>query len=159
MANTQLAKQPENSYGFQPGVSGNPHGRPLKEDTFVDLCRIKLLEICPYDPLHRRYIDYMVAQTIEDATDGSSVKWRTAAREFLVNRVWGLPRATIDTRLEIDAHINADALEMALRPILEAQQSMIARYREASIEGTYTLLPSDEVQSSITSETPELASK
>ena len=157
MTTEVVTKKPR--HGFQPGVVSNPAGRPPKEDTFSDLCRDKLLEICPYDPLHRRYIDYMVAQSIEDATDGSSVKWRTAAREFLVNRIWGLPRATIDTRLEIDAHINADALELALRPILEAQQAMIAQYRQTSVEGTYTLLPNDEVQSSEVDNNDSLASK
>ena len=149
---TQGERLPDGKWA--PGNSG----RHSRDQRFLDAIWAKLDEVCPYDPLHRRYFDYMVSQAVDDATEDNP-KYRYAAREWLTNRLLGLPRATIDTRLEIDAHINADALEIALRPILEAQQAMIAQYRQTSVEGTYTLLPSDEVQSSITSETPELASE
>ncbi len=134
------------------------NGRATREQRFLDAVWLKLDEPCPYDILHRTYFDYLVAQAVEDATD-SNPKYRIAAREWITNRLMGLPRATLDTNLSIEAHINADALEMALRPIMEAQKAMIAQYRESSVDTTYTLLPNDVVQSSVDHNNDSLASK
>ncbi len=144
--------------GFQPGVVSNPNGRPRRELDFSEKAHAYGLRLCPYDPAGRSYIDYLVAQAWDDATD-SNPKYRIPSREWLSNRLWGMPRTRLDTNLSIEAHINADALEVALRPILEAQKAMIAQYRETSVDTTYMLLPNDDVQSPELDNNEDLASK
>jgi len=77
--------------GFQPGVSGNPKGRPPKDITIIDIIRSKLKEIDPEDKQRRTW-----AKVLADA-ELKAAKTDLQARKNLFDRLFG--RATEQVNL------------------------------------------------------------
>ncbi len=113
---------------------------------FADLAWVQLQKKCPYDTAGRTYLEYMIAQAIDDAVD-TNPKYRFPGREFVANRVWGKPVEYHESTLDTNITITRVTVNLMGVPAVEA------------IDTTCRVLPNDVVQPSITSETPKLASE
>ena len=113
---------------------------------FADLAWVQLQKKCPYDTAGRTYLEYMIAQAIDDAVD-SNPKCRFPGREFVANRVWGKPVEYHEASLDTNITITRVTVNLTGLPSVEA------------IDTTCKILPNDVVQPSITSETSDLASE
>jgi hypothetical protein len=73
-------------FGFHPGTSGNPQGRP-RSQSFSEACRRILRETCPDDPDGRSYADVIAEKLCQSAMAGDI----RAVRE-LADRAEGKPK-------------------------------------------------------------------
>lgn len=94
--------------GFQPGISGNPAGRP-KSITLSEAYRYQLAQVVPNDPQERTYAEVIAELMCKRATQGDVA----AARE-VADRVEGRPRQALDVDMKV-----TDWREMARQSGLE----------------------------------------
>ncbi|MBI3896608.1 MAG: hypothetical protein HY313_11830 [Acidobacteria bacterium] len=57
---------------WKKGVSGNPHGRPKKQDSLTSLLRDEIAKICPADREKRTWKELIVRATLQLAMKGNS---------------------------------------------------------------------------------------
>lgn len=69
----EIVKQTKNKGGnpnWHKGVSGNPHGRPRKEECITNIAREMLGQVCPFDAEKRTWAQYLayrlLSQSIEN---------------------------------------------------------------------------------------------
>src|SRR5689334_8094477 len=61
---------------WKKGVSGNPRGRPKKEESLTSLLKAELEKICPADKEGRSWRELIVRSTLQQAMKGSPVAVR-----------------------------------------------------------------------------------
>ncbi len=81
---------------FKPGQSGNPKGRPRKDQSLLELIRSKLAETCQYDANKRTWMEALAEAEMKMAlTD-------TAARRDLFDRLVGKPAEQMELSTKND---------------------------------------------------------
>jgi len=88
--NLKLVSKPTQ---FKKGVSGNPGGRPRKEDCLTSIMRVKLEEVDPNDENKLTHAELVVLSTIELAKKGNAA----ALRE-----VWERSDGKVTDKLDIN---------------------------------------------------------
>ena len=82
---------------WKPGQSGNPKGRPKKEESFVGLLEDLVNALCPTDPERRSYAELIVRSLIHQGLKGNlgaikEILNRLSGRvPFLIERVGVVP--------------------------------------------------------------------
>jgi hypothetical protein len=61
---------------WKKGISGNPRGRPKKEDSLTSLLRAELEKICPADKEGRSWRELIVRATLQQAMKGMPIAMR-----------------------------------------------------------------------------------
>lgn len=80
---------------WKPGQSGNPKGRPRKEESIADMLKELLYAVCPTDPERRRYAELIVRALVHQGAKGNlgaikEVFNRLVGRvPFLIERIGG----------------------------------------------------------------------
>ena len=69
-------KLPPKDKRWKKGVSGNPRGRPKKEDCITDLLREESAKVCPSDPKQRTWEQINVTSLIQLAAKGHPTAMR-----------------------------------------------------------------------------------
>ena len=64
---------PPAEHRWKKGVSGNPRGRPKKQDSLTSLLREEIKKICPADRQGRTWEELMVMATLQLAMKGNAV--------------------------------------------------------------------------------------
>lgn len=80
MANNDKKKQPlpPAEHRWKKGVSGNPRGRPKKQDNLTSLLKDEIAKICPADREKRTWKELIVRATLQLALKGNA----TALKEI-----------------------------------------------------------------------------
>lgn len=86
--------QEGNAYGFRPGQSGNPSGRP-KCRTLSEAYRVRLAQVDEADPEGRTFAEKIAAAQADLAASGEPVASTMAAKE-LGDRTEGRPRQAVE---------------------------------------------------------------
>lgn len=120
--NEKTRFQKGNRFGFQPGQSGNPNGRPK---SISDALRRALKQVDPQDPAGRTLAEIIAAQLIHLATKGRGGNIRIRAIQEITDRVEGKPRQSVEVTVPQSER--------------ERYESMIAGYLESAQEQGITL--------------------
>jgi hypothetical protein len=75
---------PPEEHRWKKGQSGNPKGRPKKEDSLTSLLREEIGKPCPLDPQNRTWGQLLIRSTLQDA-----IKGNPAARKEVWDRADG----------------------------------------------------------------------
>ena len=71
-------RMPPKDARWKKGVSGNPRGRPKKQDSLTSLLREEIVKICPADKQNRTWGEIVMRATLQLAMKGN----QTALREI-----------------------------------------------------------------------------
>lgn len=82
-ADTGLSAKDSKPYLWKPGQSGNPHGRPKKDQSLIDYIRGKLNKVRPGDKKQRTYFQALAEAELEAAIIDPQ------ARKNLFDRLFG----------------------------------------------------------------------
>ncbi len=118
--NLRLVSKPTQ---FKKGVSGNPKGRPKKEDCLTSLLQEELAKIDPEDKHKRTHAELVVLATIRLARKGNAA----ALRE-----VWERSDGKVKDRLEVKETMSDQAVllsEVFTLEELKDMQKRINKYR------------------------------
>jgi hypothetical protein len=63
---------PPAEHRWKKGVSGNPNGRPKKQDSLTNLLREEIAKICPADRENRTWKELVVRATLQLAMKGNA---------------------------------------------------------------------------------------
>ena len=63
---------PPAEHQWKKGVSGNPRGRPKKQDSLTSLLKAEIKKICPADRQKRTWEELMVLATLQLAMKGNA---------------------------------------------------------------------------------------
>jgi hypothetical protein len=69
-------KLPPENTRWKKGASGNPRGRPTKQDTLTTLLRELSSKICPADPKQRTWEELLALNTLQLALKGNATAFR-----------------------------------------------------------------------------------
>jgi len=100
------------STSFQPGISGNPGGRPKKterERSFEQVCRDHVVELVP-----------VLAEAVQDGS--LPLRDRTVAFELLAQNAYGKP---VDRSVHINLGAGGASVEAVPRDVLEARAAAL----------------------------------
>ena len=64
--------QPPADSRWKKGVSGNPRGRPKKQDCLTSLLKEEIAKICPADRQKRTWLELLVLATLQLAMKGNA---------------------------------------------------------------------------------------
>ena len=64
---------PPAEHRWKKGVSGNPRGRPKKQDSLTSLLKEEIKKVCPADRQKRTWEELMVLATLQLAMKGNAV--------------------------------------------------------------------------------------
>jgi hypothetical protein len=113
-------------FGFPPGKSGNPQGRP-RSQSFSEACRRILREACPDDSEGRSYADVIAEKLCQLAMAGDI----RAARE-LADRAEGKPKMLEEERRTITLE-EAHALLQQLRQSKDGLREQAALHQKSGL--------------------------
>ncbi len=97
-------KNRDNLILFKKGVSGNPKGRPRKEDCLTSIMKEKLAEVDPEDENNLTRAELIVVATIDLAKKGNAAA---------LKEVWERSDGKVKDKLEIDNKKSNNAILLA----------------------------------------------
>ena len=90
--------------GFQPGVSGNPAGRPEGSVSLTSMIKAKLEQMSPDGK--RKALEVLAENIIQDALENNN-----KMRQLIWNYVDGMPRQGIDIKGELKTIIDKEQID------------------------------------------------
>ncbi len=118
-----------NTAGFKKGVSGNPEGRPSKEDCLTSIMKEKLAEVDPKDANKLTRAELVVVATIELAKKGNAAA---------LKEVWERSDGKVKDKLEVKetSGMSDQAVLLSEVSTLEELKDMQKRIRDHQRRGS-----------------------